>query len=727
MALRTPLTVSPHMYIGDSTGRPLDLGMVYFGEPDKDPEFYPIPIFSDDSLTIPVSQPVRTKGGYLNDNKGDMAEIHAKELIYSVKVLDQYGRKIFYKGQSMRSNWNDDVIIRIDEAIINSTAKAQEIARDAVDAAIEHSTVDGSLVTDALIKTVPKITMLARSQKAKNDESVSPLDFGATSDGTYHPVSDWTVAGSRVYFANLAEIQAKFPHVTSLTDSIDWVALQAFFNFCHVNFAVRADATINGYINKPVDFLGFEHATNTIYGKLELKTDEPLDYMLWITGQRFQFLGTIRLRGAVSDIPKNRVTRQGLILGSPTEPAVGYMANAYIAAVDCSYFLDAAVNWSNYCHFSEIGLLRTTNIGSTGDHVATISAVSHIGGDVNQASVLTVNDLPPQGLKNGYSLVSVGGKLYKLISVDRALSTIKIYPQLPSGVASGEVKYIYGHGLYTEGSDSSNKRVSQCQHILTGIGLSIQTLYGLSVGNLTTEFNGAGLLLSNISDASIGSLIESGYFEANKFDIVGGAFPENNNINILQTAGLDLDKCVALYKYRDYTGGLIKGNLFGGSVNIDGKTYSGQENFSANIAQQKTINFRDVYDSNTIQLAYNSVELEHFASPETVYVLSGVSGVSLNGDVVFLPPVGATINGQPNFTVHKADYDGSAIVVVRVLSPTYISASVVTPKIARKDTTGSRPNNPSVGQMYLDTTLTAAGKPIWWTGSSWVDALGASA
>ena len=29
-----------------------------------------------------------------------------------------------------------------------------------------------------------------------------------------------------------------------------------------------------------------------------------------------------------------------------------------------------------------------------------------------------------------------------------------------------------------------------------------------------------------------------------------------------------------------------------------------------------------------------------------------------------------------------------------------------------------------VGRMYFDTTLAAAGMPIWWTGSDWVDATG---
>lgn len=36
-------------------------------------------------------------------------------------------------------------------------------------------------------------------------------------------------------------------------------------------------------------------------------------------------------------------------------------------------------------------------------------------------------------------------------------------------------------------------------------------------------------------------------------------------------------------------------------------------------------------------------------------------------------------------------------------------------------TTGQRPDTPKLGQNYFDTTL---GKPIWWTGSNWVDVLG---
>ena len=135
MALRTPLSVTPHLYMGDSTGRPLDMGTVYFGEQDKDPEFYPIELFSDDALTLPLAQPVHTKGGYLYD-KGDMVEPHAKEIIYSVKVLDSYGRKVFYKGAMMRNSWNDSIVESISEAIVKSAIKAAQVARDIADEAV---------------------------------------------------------------------------------------------------------------------------------------------------------------------------------------------------------------------------------------------------------------------------------------------------------------------------------------------------------------------------------------------------------------------------------------------------------------------------------------------------------------------------------------------------------------------------------------------------------------
>lgn len=45
--------------------------------------------------------------------------------------------------------------------------------------------------------------------------------------------------------------------------------------------------------------------------------------------------------------------------------------------------------------------------------------------------------------------------------------------------------------------------------------------------------------------------------------------------------------------------------------------------------------------------------------------------------------------------------------------------------VAIKDDTPARPTTGlHVGLMYLDTTLSPEGKPIWWNGAKWVDATG---
>lgn len=177
MALRTPLSVTPHLYMGDSTGRPLDMGTVYFGEQDKDPEFYPINLFSDDALTKPLMQPVHTKGGYLYD-KGDMVEPHAKEIIYSVKVLDSYGRKVFYKGAMMRNSWNDDVIEQINQAVIGSADVARQVATDITNEAINNTAIEGGVLTDTfLTATAYHPDTYARTQRSIRADTVSMLDF----------------------------------------------------------------------------------------------------------------------------------------------------------------------------------------------------------------------------------------------------------------------------------------------------------------------------------------------------------------------------------------------------------------------------------------------------------------------------------------------------------------------------------------------------------------------
>ena len=69
-----------------------------------------------------------------------------------------------------------------------------------------------------------------RTQQAINNDFINVKTYGAIGDNTLHTVQEWTVIGSRIYYPNLAAIQADYPHVTSLSDSVDWAAIQKAFN-----------------------------------------------------------------------------------------------------------------------------------------------------------------------------------------------------------------------------------------------------------------------------------------------------------------------------------------------------------------------------------------------------------------------------------------------------------------------------------------------------------------
>lgn len=64
----------------------------------------------------------------------------------------------------------------------------------------------------------------ARTVQTKLQESVSAKDFGAIADGNSHPLS--------AFYATLAAAQAVYPFVTSLTQELDWAAIQAGLNYC---------------------------------------------------------------------------------------------------------------------------------------------------------------------------------------------------------------------------------------------------------------------------------------------------------------------------------------------------------------------------------------------------------------------------------------------------------------------------------------------------------------
>lgn len=180
MALRTSLVAQPHLYMGDVTGKPLDYGMVYFGQPNKDPEFYPIDIYYDESLTVAAAQPVRTKGGFLNAN-GQMVEIYAVETIYSVKALDAYGREVFYQTEMSSASTSTSVNTRL-----------------------------------------PYPGAVTRTVAEKTSDSVSPMDFGAKGDSITDDTAAFELLESNVTGREI-DLQNKVYAVNETPDSNTYI------------------------------------------------------------------------------------------------------------------------------------------------------------------------------------------------------------------------------------------------------------------------------------------------------------------------------------------------------------------------------------------------------------------------------------------------------------------------------------------------------------------------
>ncbi|EGO9621317.1 phage tail protein, partial [Escherichia coli] len=83
------------------------------------------------------------------------------------------------------------------------------------------SSADGK--GDALITVKqPYQGATSLSQHIKNAQAISVVDFGATIDGSLHPLSE--------VFSTLSAAQMVYPFVTSLTQSLDYAALQAACN-----------------------------------------------------------------------------------------------------------------------------------------------------------------------------------------------------------------------------------------------------------------------------------------------------------------------------------------------------------------------------------------------------------------------------------------------------------------------------------------------------------------
>lgn len=76
----------------------------------------------------------------------------------------------------------------------------------------------------------PQKGSAVRSVEDKLRETASLRDFGAIGDGVMRQVSDWLLPGLQGRYSSFADLQKDYPHVSAVTDSLDWAAVQAAFS-----------------------------------------------------------------------------------------------------------------------------------------------------------------------------------------------------------------------------------------------------------------------------------------------------------------------------------------------------------------------------------------------------------------------------------------------------------------------------------------------------------------
>lgn len=94
------LIETPFEQFTNKSGAPLASGYIYIGEPDKDPESFPLPVFFDADSIIAAPSPLRTnQSGFPTDGAGNPRRIYTTGQ-YSIRVRDANGVQIYYAPNS---------------------------------------------------------------------------------------------------------------------------------------------------------------------------------------------------------------------------------------------------------------------------------------------------------------------------------------------------------------------------------------------------------------------------------------------------------------------------------------------------------------------------------------------------------------------------------------------------------------------------------------------------
>lgn len=576
---------------------------------------------------------------------------HYLEYLDAIKsVFTQSSGDVTINGVARKSL--QQALSEVDVATNNVSQLVGSIGTQ-VNTALQEAALDNSIIpTDALIKVLPLVGGIARSLASKNADSVSPYDFGGIGDGLYHPLSE--------RFDTLIAAKAVYSFAEALTDSIDYCALRAFYDYCTANFVPRPNLTFNAYVHKKLLIEG-EMKTLSYYGDLLLTNTQDeveIEALIQINVLRYKHFGRLALfgtRGAV----KTRKQLGGLLVGDGgTDGSAGRVFIDTIESDGFKYFGSLFINDSIFPSFN---YNFSGNIGANGkvasepknaDNATILNRFDVKSYSPSQYSELTVDNLPPAinglyGFKHPVMLRH-GTELHRVLSVDAVSSKIRVYPCLKfNELENTTINYIYGIGFGYIGNNAGCGNFGHMQSILSGVGFWGASLYGANITYATTEFCGLGFTTGQEFDAAIAYTVGNAYFEGNDFNYVNQWSNDHySSVNFLNAHELDLSKSTNLFDYRidiyepENGGQRVRTPINGGSFYIDGESFNVNMQSSMMYSLSSSSPFLHLSGAANIQLEIDVHKTVNIGMYQKLLVMPPREAIS-----TLLPPVGWSFSG----------------------------------------------------------------------------------
>lgn len=768
--------INPFDYFSDTNGDPLDQGYIYVGKPNQDPMVNPIAIYYDAAMTIPAPQPLRTVAGYISNPIAPQTFFTNQN--YSVSVRDKNQVVLFYVAnfssivsntpfalqlaasnawiaafQAFNQAWSDNFIASNNAWSANfqatNSAWAMQFQSDLIQrylsfnnrgnwavgtsyaiqdlviqgniayiCLVAHTSVDfnadlsankwaiyqgatkselGSGVGSSLVGFMQASTgAVVRTTQDKDRESVSVLDFGAVSGSSNQSVIFQKAADAAKATTGKLLINGRGTATTYAFTNVDISGLDVIVE---PNVSIVAYSGASGYSFVVVGTSGARVTSKTRLYNANL---DGGGIMSGVFSARYADYAEAHDCSAVN-IPTGV---------SPDGAGVTFYECIYPKVVHGFYSGGRTGALFTSCTKPIADGVVTDNQGRDG----ILFYTSPTGTTTTDA--LAINCKTTKFCINGEA--GRGGVQFYGVRRAKALGCTSSDDSSQTFDDTAAIRFRDCEDFFADSYNASQCRTgvlvnnvgdyASAPHnivvrgAIAGGNVDSTTKYGIAVAAIGVVCPVTGAKVSNVA----GGTGAAGIYHAGSGDISGSLSDMPCSGVISSGTGTK----IAVNCTRVGTGGTSVA-----AVSVSGHAVIGNCTFSDNRGTPTATLAIRVNSGGIATLGAN-----HYGVGITDFVQADTGSTIKRGSAPIRQKFAGTpsTGGTPEAGTQAMDTNG--VMYTRIISSWY-----TTPFYVGKNITTSRPALASglAGALYFDTTLAGNGKPIWWTGTAWVDSTGA--